>query len=140
VKELSGATKSKGIEIDITARPFEGFNVMAGYSYNDMHYTSGLVGSFIEGDRLARTPANTANMSFFYTIPSENYKDFLLELLETNIGTALRVNRYTNDVNNPGSLTTEDRKYQLVVIHNYRFERRGTVGKILNSLQIIEYN
>jgi iron complex outermembrane receptor protein len=33
--------------------------------------TSGLVGSFIEGDRLARTP-NTANMSFFYTIPSEN--------------------------------------------------------------------
>jgi iron complex outermembrane receptor protein len=37
-----------------------------------MHYTSGLVGSFIEGDRLARTPANTANMSFFYTIPSEN--------------------------------------------------------------------
>jgi iron complex outermembrane receptor protein len=28
VKELSGATKSKGIEIDITAPPFEGFNVM----------------------------------------------------------------------------------------------------------------
>jgi iron complex outermembrane receptor protein len=56
VKELSGATKSKGIEIDITALPFDGFNVMAGYSYNDICYTetTGLVGSFIEGDRLAR--------------------------------------------------------------------------------------
>jgi hypothetical protein len=49
--------------------------------------TSGLVGSFIEGDRLARTP-NTANMSFllYYTIGK--LKDFLLELLET-IETAL---------------------------------------------------
>ncbi len=32
--------------------------------------TSGLQGSFIVGDRLARTPANTANLSFFYTLQS----------------------------------------------------------------------
>ena len=70
VKVLSGETKSKGVEIDVTARPLEGFNIIAGYSYNDMRYTktSGLNGSFIEGDRLARTPANTANLSFFYTL------------------------------------------------------------------------
>ena len=72
IKVLSGATKSKGVELDVTARPIEGLNIIAGYSYNDMRYTktSGLNGSFIEGDRLARTPANTANLSFFYTIPS----------------------------------------------------------------------
>lgn len=72
IKTLSGETKSKGIEIDITARPIEGLNIVAGYSYNDMRYskTSGLNGSFIEGDRLVRTPANTANLSFFYTLPS----------------------------------------------------------------------
>ena len=72
IKVLSGATKSKGIEIDVTARPFAGFNINAGYSYNDMRYTktSGLNGSFIEGDRVARTPANTANVSFFYTVQS----------------------------------------------------------------------
>ncbi|MFH7037210.1 TonB-dependent siderophore receptor [Flavobacterium plurextorum] len=70
VKVLSGETKSKGIEIDVTARPVDGLNIIAGYSYNDMRYskTSGLNGSFIEGDRLARTPANTANLSFFYTL------------------------------------------------------------------------
>ena len=70
VKVLSGETKSKGVEIDVTARPVDGLNIIAGYSYNDMRYskTSGLNGSFIEGDRLARTPANTANLSFFYTL------------------------------------------------------------------------
>ncbi|MBQ0117108.1 MAG: TonB-dependent siderophore receptor, partial [Flavobacterium sp.] len=71
IKVLSGATKSKGVEFDITARPVEGLNIIAGYSYNDMRYTktSGLKGSFIEGDRLVRTPVNTANLSFFYTLP-----------------------------------------------------------------------
>ena len=70
IKVLSGSTKSKGVELDITARPAEGLNILAGYSYNDMRFTetSGLEGSFIEGDRLARTPANTANLSFFYTV------------------------------------------------------------------------
>ncbi|MEC5166373.1 iron complex outermembrane receptor protein [Flavobacterium sp. PL11] len=72
IKVLSGSTKSKGIELDITARPIEGLSILAGYSYNDMRYTktSGLQGSFIEGNRLARTPANTANLSFFYTLPT----------------------------------------------------------------------
>ncbi len=34
----------------------------AGYSYNNMEYTktTGATGSFIEGDRLARTPKNRA--------------------------------------------------------------------------------
>ncbi|MEA9411886.1 TonB-dependent receptor [Flavobacterium sp. PL02] len=70
LKVLSGGTKSKGIEIDITAKPVDGLSIIAGYSYNDMRYTktSGANGSFIEGDRLVRTPANTANLSFFYTV------------------------------------------------------------------------
>ena len=72
IKVLSGETTSKGVEFDIIANPLEGFNIIAGYSYNDMRFTktSGLKGSFIEGDRLTRTPANTANLSFFYTLPS----------------------------------------------------------------------
>ena len=58
IKVLSGGTKSKGIEVDVTARPIEGLNIIAGYSYNEMRYTksSGSNGSFVEGDRLARTP------------------------------------------------------------------------------------
>ena len=88
VKVLTGETTSKGIEIDITARPIEGLNIIAGYSYNDMRYTetSGLNGSFIEGDRLVRTPANTANLSFFYTLQSGALKGISLGAIGNYIG------------------------------------------------------
>ncbi|MBA4275497.1 TonB-dependent siderophore receptor [Flavobacterium sp.] len=88
VKVLTGETTSKGIEIDITAKPINGLNIMAGYSYNDMRYTktSGLNGSFIEGDRLVRTPANTANLSFFYTLQSGALKGISLGAIGNYIG------------------------------------------------------
>lgn len=72
LKVLNGATKSKGVELDITARPLEGLSIIAGYSYNDMRYTktSGTQNSPVEGQRLVRTPKNTANLSFFYTLPT----------------------------------------------------------------------
>ena len=91
IKVLSGETKSKGIEVDITARPIEGLNIIAGYSYNDMRYTktSGLNGSFIQGDRLVRTPVNTANLSFFYTLPSGLLKGVSFGAIGNYIG-----NRY----------------------------------------------
>ena len=91
IKTLSGETKSKGVEVDITARPIEGLSIIAGYSYNDMRYskTSGLNGSFIEGDRLVRTPANTANLSFFYTLQSGALKGISLGAIGNYIGDRL---------------------------------------------------
>jgi iron complex outermembrane recepter protein len=91
VKVLTGETTSKGIEIDITAKPMDGLNIMAGYSYNDMRYTetSGLNGSFIEGDRLVRTPANTANLSFFYTLQVGALKGISLGAIGNYIGDRL---------------------------------------------------
>ncbi|SEO78568.1 iron complex outermembrane recepter protein [Flavobacterium sp. CF108] len=72
LKELVGATKGKGVEIDITASPVEGLNIMAGYSFNEtkVSKSSGTSGSLVVGDVLARTPKNTANLSFFYKLPS----------------------------------------------------------------------
>ncbi|KAF2330329.1 TonB-dependent siderophore receptor [Flavobacterium ginsenosidimutans] len=91
VKVLSGETKSKGVEVDVTARPIEGLSIIAGYSYNDMRYTktSGLNGSFIEGDRLVRTPANTANLSFFYTVPEGILKGLSVGAIGNYIGDRL---------------------------------------------------
>ena len=91
VKVLGGETTSKGIEIDITARPLEGFSIMAGYSYNDMRYTdtSGTNGSYVEGDRVVRTPANTANLSFFYTLPSGVLKGLSFGAIGNYIGDRL---------------------------------------------------
>lgn len=91
IKILGGGTKSKGIEVDVTARPLEGLSIIAGYSYNDMRYTntSGTNGSFVEGDRVARTPANTANLSFFYTLPSGALKGLSFGAIGNYIGDRL---------------------------------------------------
>lgn len=88
IKVLSGETTSKGIEVDISATPIVGLNLMAGYSYNDMRYTktSGTNGSFIEGDRVVRTPQNTANLSFFYTLQTGRLKGLSFGALGNYIG------------------------------------------------------
>ena len=98
VKVLTGETTSKGIEIDITANPIKGLNIMAGYSYNDMRYTktTGSKGSYIEGDRLVRTPAHTANFSLFYTIPSGTFKNLSFGTIGNYIGN--RLGGWNNEV------------------------------------------
>ena len=99
IKTLSGETTSKGIELDVTYRPIDGLNIIAGYSYNDMRYTktTGATGSFIEGDRLARTPQNTANLSFFYTVQSGTLKNLSVGALGNFIGN--RIGGWNNQVN-----------------------------------------
>ena len=106
LKVLSGETKSKGIEIDITAKPVEGLNIIAGYSYNDMRYTktSGLNGSFIEGDRVARTPANTANLSFFYTMPEGLLKGVSFGAIGNYIGKRIGGWNSQYDSTRPGGI------------------------------------
>ncbi len=99
VKELSGETTSKGVELDINYKPIDDFKIMAGYSYNDMRFikTSGATGSYIEGDRLTRTPQHTANLSFFYTVPAGMFKNVSLGAIGNYIGD--RVGGWNNQVN-----------------------------------------
>ncbi|HEY1195052.1 TonB-dependent siderophore receptor [Flavobacterium sp.] len=88
LKELVGATKGKGVEIDITAYPLEGLNIMAGYSFNEtkVSKSSGTNGSLVVGDVLARTPRNTANLSFFYKLPSGFFKGVTFGAIGNYIG------------------------------------------------------
>ncbi|TRX20708.1 TonB-dependent siderophore receptor [Flavobacterium franklandianum] len=106
IKTLSGETKSKGVEIDVTARPIEGLNIIAGYSYNDMRYskTTGANGSFIEGDRLVRTPENTANLSFFYTLQSGALKGMSFGAIGNYIGDRLGGWNNQYDVTKPNGI------------------------------------
>jgi iron complex outermembrane receptor protein len=75
IKELNGETTSKGVEIDMMTKPVNGFNIIAGYSYNDMRFT-GVNGNTVngnkEGERLRYNPAHTANASVFYTFEKES--------------------------------------------------------------------
>lgn len=87
-KELVGATKGKGVEIDITAQPVEGLNLMAGYSFNEtkVSKSSGTNGSLVVGDILARTPKHTANLSFFYKLPSGVLKGLTFGAIGNYVG------------------------------------------------------
>ncbi len=76
IRELTGQTTSDGFEIDLTGNVLPGLNFMGGYSYNFMRYTqtSGLKGSYVEGERLVSNPAHTANASLFYTFNAARLK------------------------------------------------------------------
>jgi len=88
IKELVGATKGKGVEIDITATPLEGLNIMAGYSFNEtkVSKSSGTSGSLVVGDVLARTPKNTANLSFFYKLQNGFFKGVTFGAIGNYVG------------------------------------------------------
>ncbi len=107
VRTLSGETTSKGFEIDIVAKPMEGLDIMAGYSFNNMEYTktTGAKGSFIEGDRLVRTPESTANLSAFYTIASGYLKGLSLGTIGNYIGNRLGGFNNTNGQTLPNGQT-----------------------------------
>ena len=148
LKVLNGETKSQGIEMDITAKPIEGLNITAGYSYNDSYYskTNPVNGGFIEGDRLVRTPANTANLSFFYNVPFGKLKGFSFGAIGNYIG-----NRFGgwNDqyvVNAAtGEVTINDRDIPLQGYTNldlsagYSYKKWSILCKISNLTNTLNY-
>lgn len=141
VKTLSGETTSKGIEIDINAKPIEGLSILAGYSYNNMRYTktTGTTGSFIEGDRLVRTPENTANLSLFYTIPSGRFKGISLGTMANYIGERLA------GWNNTTGQTIADRTIPLEgyttidFSAGYNWDKFSILCKLSNVSNVLNY-
>jgi iron complex outermembrane receptor protein len=83
-----GAEKSKGIEASVTASPFTGFDLVAGYSHNNALYTRdyqpflGLLRDEQAG------PANTANLYASYHITSGELK---------GLGLGFGANYYSSD-------------------------------------------
>ena len=145
IKILSGETTSKGVEFDIIAKPIEGLNIIAGYSYNDMRYTktSGIKGSFIEGDRLARTPANTANLSFFYTLPSGILKGVSVGALGNYIGK--RVGGWNNQIDQSLPNGIYDREIPIKgyttidVSVGYNWEKFSLLCRLSNITNVLNY-
>ena len=68
-----GTQLSKGIEAEVIANPFTGFNVVAGFSYNDSRYTK--ADADVEGRRpgTAASPY-TANLWLSYHLPQQFIK------------------------------------------------------------------
>ncbi|WP_052732391.1 TonB-dependent receptor [Hymenobacter terrenus] len=63
-QELAGQVTSKGMEVDVQSKPYQGWSFITGYSYNHTAYTRSNL--YAEGSRLRYNPAHTANLSLFY--------------------------------------------------------------------------
>ncbi|UOK41158.1 MULTISPECIES: TonB-dependent receptor [Flavobacterium] len=141
VKALSGQTTSKGIEVGATVRPIEGMDIVAGYSYNDMRYTktSGLTGSYIEGDRLVRTPANTANMSFFYTIPDGKFRGLSVGTIANYIGERIAGWNNTNGQTIPDRTIPLDGYTTIDVSAGYKWRQFSILCRLSNITNELNY-
>ena len=141
VKALSGETTSKGIEVDVILKPLETLNILAGYSFNNMEYskTTGATGSFIVGDRLVRTPQNTANLSAFYTISKGKLKGLSLGTIANYIGDRL------GGYNNTKDQTVSDRTIPLSGYTTidfslgYNWKKFSLLCKLSNSTNELNY-
>jgi iron complex outermembrane recepter protein len=155
LKELVGSTKGKGIEIDITATPTEGLNIIAGYSFNETRVgkTSKTSGSLVEGDILARTPKHTANFSFFYKLPSGLLKGLSFGAIGNYVGDRLGGwnNRYVWTENKPVTVpityivTIEEREIPLQGYTSidasvgYEWEKVSILCRVSNIANVLNY-
>ncbi len=70
-----GTQLSKGVEFDLTANPFRGFNIVAGYAYNDSRYTR--ADSTVQGLRPAGSgPDRMLNFWASYRVPRGKWQGF----------------------------------------------------------------
>jgi iron complex outermembrane recepter protein len=85
IKELVGYVRSEGLEIDLSARPFQNLNLMLGYSFNETKYIQS--NTFVEGSLLRYNPNHTANFSSNYNFSDGKLKGLSLGFVSAYMGT-----------------------------------------------------
>ncbi|MGY2132196.1 TonB-dependent siderophore receptor [Hymenobacter sp. HD11105] len=70
-QELAGEVTSRGVEVDVLSKPYQGWSFIAGYSYNQTKYTKSNI--FEVGSLLRYNPNHTANFSVFYTFGGDTF-------------------------------------------------------------------
>jgi iron complex outermembrane recepter protein len=144
IKELSGETTSKGIELDIQTRPIYGYKILAGYSYNDMRYT-GVNGNTVngnkKGDRLRYNPAHTANASVYYTFSKESsLNGFYLGAGAFYVGDRLAGRNPTNSPTNTNKLMPLPDYITADINAGYSMKNLGIRVKVSNLFDQLSYN
>lgn len=139
IKELAGSIRSKGVELDLSANPFKGFQVVAGYSFNETKYVES--NTYIVGSLLRYNPKNTANLSFNYTIESGKLKGVNFGLINTYFG-----ERYAG---RSTQVTTQNDVRRLIYLEDYiqmdatlgyTFKRFSIRTKLSNVFNELNYN
>lgn len=137
-QELAGEVTSRGFEIDLTTRQYEGFSFIGGYSYNDTRYTKS--NTFVNGSKLRYNPEHTANASLFYSFDQFSF----LEGLNTGI-TAFYIGervagRSTRAANPTYKLMPIPNYFLFDLTMGYTFNNVTVRGKISNLFDQLSYN
>jgi iron complex outermembrane recepter protein len=139
VRELAGEVTAEGVEVDIKSKPFLGFSLMAGYSYNETRYTKSNI--FIEGSLLRYNPNHTANASIYYTFSDTKLKGLNVGLTAMYFGERM-AGRSTR-------LTVKNDTYKLIPVNaytqmdvsvGYNFTKFSIRAKVSNLLNELSYN
>jgi iron complex outermembrane recepter protein len=139
VKELAGEVTSRGFEIDIKSKPFLGFSLMAGYSFNETRYTKSNI--YTEGSLLRFSPNHTANTSIYYTFSDTKLKGLNLGLTSFYLG--------DRQAGRPTRLTVKNDTFKLIPVSaftqidanvGYNFTKFSIRAKVSNILNVMNYH
>jgi iron complex outermembrane recepter protein len=139
IKELAGEVTSQGVEVDVKSKPFLGFSLMAGYSFNETKYTKSNI--YIEGSLLKYNPNHTANASIYYTFSDTKLKGLNVGLTAMYFGERV-AGRSTR-------LTVKNDTYKLIPLNaytqidlsaGYNFTKFSVRAKVSNLLNELSYN
>ncbi len=138
-RELAGSIRSEGVEIDLSASPFKGFQVIAGYSFNETKYVKS--NTYIEGSLLRYNPKNTANLSFNYAIESGKLNGLNFGLINTYFGEryAGRSTQVTTENDIRRLIYLED-YFQVDATLGYTFKKFSIRAKLSNLFNELNYN
>jgi iron complex outermembrane recepter protein len=135
IKELAGATTSKGVEIDIQSKLTPNLAVMAGYSYNQTKFTRS--NTNIVGSQLRYNPNHTANASLNYS----GIKNLSLGLISTYIGQRYAGRSTRVQVANDAYRLTPIAAYtQVDATAAYFIKKISIKAKLANIANINSYN
>jgi iron complex outermembrane receptor protein len=125
IKELAGEVTSNGLEIDLATKPYKGFSIVGGYSYNDTRYTASNI--FIVNSRLRYNPQHTANASIFYQFSDKILRGLHVGFTSLYVGDRV-AGRSTR-------LTVANDAFKLMAVPDY-FQFDASVGYSVNNLSL----
>ncbi|MEA5138995.1 TonB-dependent receptor [Arcicella rigui] len=139
IRELAGEVTSQGVEVDIKSKPFLGFSLLAGYSYNETKYTKSNI--YIVGSLLRYNPNHTANASIYYTFSDTKLKGLNLGLTAMYFGERMAGRSTRLTVANDAFKLIQVNPYtQIDASVGYNFKKYSIRGKVSNILNELSYN
>ncbi|VXC06880.1 TonB-dependent siderophore receptor [Flavobacterium sp. 9AF] len=138
-RELAGSIRSEGVEIDIITKTFYGFQVVAGYSFNETKYVKS--NTYVEGSLLRYNPKNTANLSVNYTFETGKFKGLNIGVINTYFGERY-AGRSTqvNVANDTRQLIYLQDFFQVDTTLSYTFKKATLRAKLSNLFNELSYN